>query len=116
MQGETEQADNEQEANQQQETVSIPVSPSDTLTMLFQADGTMNETAIPTVTKALKEAEGISNLKVQVLEGIATVELIKQTTVQATGVASNLIEIMQGAGFKLQTLNLSFDDEEDILV
>lgn len=36
VQGETEQADNEQEANQQQETVSIPVSPSDTLTMLFQ--------------------------------------------------------------------------------
>ncbi|EOY02299.1 Heavy metal transport/detoxification superfamily protein, putative [Theobroma cacao] len=61
-------------------------------------------------------AEGISNLKVQVLEGIGTVELTKQTTVQATGVASSLVEIIQGAGFKLQTLNLSFDDEEDIPV
>lgn len=43
-------------------------------------------------------------------------QLNKQTTVQATGVASSLVEIIQGAGFKLQTLNLSFDDEEDILV
>lgn len=40
-------------------------------------------------------------------------QLTKQTTVQATGVASNLVEIIQGSGFKLQTLNLSFEDEED---
>ncbi|XVF58136.1 hypothetical protein PTKIN_Ptkin07bG0038700 [Pterospermum kingtungense] len=83
---------------EQQESVSVPVSPSDILKMYFQ------------------EADGISNVKVQVLEGIGTVELTKQTTVQATGVASNLVEIIQGAGFKLQTLNLSFDDEEEILV
>ncbi|KAA8548059.1 hypothetical protein F0562_004680 [Nyssa sinensis] len=96
------------------QTVSVPVSPSDVLTMFFQAEGTMNETAIPTVAKALEETEGITNLKVQVLEGIASVELTKQTTVQATGVASSLVEIIQGSGFKLQTLNLSFEDEEDI--
>ncbi|KAI8032893.1 hypothetical protein LOK49_LG01G03917 [Camellia lanceoleosa] len=95
--------------------VSVPVSPSDILTMFFQAEGAMNETAIPTVTNALEETEGITNLKVQVVEGIATVELTKQTTVQATGVASNLVEIIQGSGFKLQTLNLSFEDEEDII-
>ncbi|GAV79751.1 hypothetical protein CFOL_v3_23214 [Cephalotus follicularis] len=101
---------------EQQDPVAVPVSPSDTLTMYFQADGTMNESAIPTVTKALEETEGITNLKVQVLEGIANVELTKQTTVQATGVASNLVETIQGAGFKLQTLNLSFEGEEDVLV
>ncbi|EYU34701.1 hypothetical protein ABFS82_11G127400 [Erythranthe guttata] len=94
-------------------TVSVPVSPSDVLTMFFQAEGTMTDLAIPGVTKALQEVEGITDLKVQVIEGIATVELTKQTTVQATGVASNLVETIQGSGFKLQTLNLSFQDEED---
>lgn len=73
----------------------------------------MAEDSIDKVTKAVQETEGISNLKVQVLEGIASIELKKQTTVQATGVASGLVEIIQGSGFKLQTLHLSFDDEED---
>ncbi|XP_052195255.1 uncharacterized protein LOC127803217 [Diospyros lotus] len=95
--------------------VSVPVSPSDVLSMFFQAEGTMNETAIPAVTNALQETEGVTNLKVQVAEGIATVELTKQTTIQATGVASNLVEIIQGSGFKLQTINLSFEDEDDII-
>ncbi|XP_058112169.1 uncharacterized protein LOC131255458 [Magnolia sinica] len=97
----------------EEQTVSVPVSPSDVLTMFFKVEGTMNESAIPTVSRALEETDGVSDLKVQVLEGIASVELTKQTTVQATGVASNLIEIIQGTGFKLQTLNLSFEDEED---
>ncbi|KVI09125.1 hypothetical protein Ccrd_012471 [Cynara cardunculus var. scolymus] len=91
-------------------TVSVPVSPSDILTMFFQAEGTMSEGAIPSVTSALEETEGISSLRVQVHEGIASVE--KQTTVQATGVASNLVEIIQSSGFKLQALNLSFEDED----
>ncbi|KAI3474854.1 hypothetical protein Pfo_030165, partial [Paulownia fortunei] len=95
------------------QAVSVAVSPSDVLTMFFQAEGTMTDSAVPAVTKALEEVEGITDLKVQVLEGIASVELTKQTTVQATGVASNLVEIIQGSGFKLQTLNLSFQDEED---
>ncbi|CAN6811152.1 unnamed protein product [Brassica oleracea] len=106
-------ADEEQQQQQQQETVSIPVSPSDMLTMFFQADGTLNEAAIPNVTKALQDIDGVSNLKVQVSEGVAVVELSKQTTVQATGVASSLVETIQGAGFKLQTLNLSFEDEDE---
>ncbi|XP_025885353.1 uncharacterized protein [Solanum lycopersicum] len=76
------------------QTVSVSVSPSDVLTMFFQAEGTMNEAAIPSVTNSL--------------------ELTKQTTIQATGVASSLVETIQGSGFKLQTLNLSFQDEEDI--
>lgn len=100
----------------EQQTVSVPVSPSDTLTMYFQAEGTMNETAIPKVTTALEGTEGVTDLKVRVLEGIASVELTKQTTVQATGVASSLVELVQSSGFKLQTLNLSFQDVEDALV
>ncbi|XP_073278363.1 uncharacterized protein [Primulina huaijiensis] len=95
------------------QTVSVAVSPSDILTMFFQAEGAMADSAIPTVTKALEVVEGITDLKVQIIEGIASVELTKQTIVQATGVASNLVEIIQGSGFKLQTLNLSFQDEED---
>lgn len=100
----------------EQQTVSVPVSPSDTLTMYFQAEGTMNEAAIPKVTNALEGTEGVTDLKVRVLEGIASVELTKQTTVQATGVASSLVELVQSSGFKLQTLNLSFQDVEDALV
>ncbi|CAH8370568.1 unnamed protein product [Eruca vesicaria subsp. sativa] len=112
----------QQQQQKQQETVSVsvsvsvPVSPSDMLTMFFQADGTLNEAAIPNVTKALQDIDGVSNLKVQVSEGVAVVELSKQTTVQATGVASSLVETIQGAGFKLQTLNLSFEDEDQVLV
>lgn len=43
-------------------------------------------------------------------------QLTKETTVQATGVASNLVEAIQGTGFKLQTLRLSFEDfhEDDV--
>ncbi|KAJ0229569.1 hypothetical protein HA466_0315850 [Hirschfeldia incana] len=106
----------DEDQQQQKETVSVPVSPSDMLTMFFQADGTLNEAAIPNVTKALQDMDGVSNLKVQVSEGVAVVELSKQTTVQATGVASSLVETIQGAGFKLQTLNLSFEDEDEVLV
>jgi hypothetical protein len=40
-------------------------------------------------------------------------QLTKETTVQATGVASNLVEAIQGAGFKLQTLSLSFNDFDE---
>ncbi|CAI9777350.1 unnamed protein product [Fraxinus pennsylvanica] len=76
------------------QTVSIPVSPSDVLTMLFQAEGSMTDAAIPTVTKALEDVEGVTNLEVQVIEGIANVKLTKQTTVQATGVASSLNETL----------------------
>ncbi|KAJ8421289.1 hypothetical protein Cgig2_027851 [Carnegiea gigantea] len=90
----------------------VPVSPSDKLIMFFQADGTMSEAAAPAVRQALEATEGISDLKVQISEGICSVELTKETTIQATGVASGLVEIIQGAGFKLQTLNLSFADEE----
>ncbi|KAK6913156.1 hypothetical protein RJ641_022757 [Dillenia turbinata] len=105
----------EERQTQTDQTVSVPVSPSDILTMFFQAEGTIADSAIPTVTKALENTEGVSNLKVQVLAGIASIELKKQTTIQATGVASSLVETIQGSGFKLQTLNLSFEDEEDIL-
>ncbi|KAJ6818342.1 uncharacterized protein M6B38_299840 [Iris pallida] len=98
-----------------EEPVSVPVSSSDMLTMFFKAEGMMDESLISKVSKALEDVEGISDLRVQVSEGIGSVELTKQTTVQATGVASNLVEVIQGSGFKLQTLNLSFEDEEDAI-
>jgi hypothetical protein len=47
---------------------------------------------------------------------VTFIQLTKQTTVQATGVASSLVELVQSSGFKLQTLNLSFQDVEDALV
>ncbi|KAM5581568.1 hypothetical protein ABKV19_010687 [Rosa sericea] len=106
----------EKEEGSAEQPVSVPVSPSDTLTMFFQADGTLSDAAVPAVTKALEATEGITNLKVEVHEGIGVVELKKQTTVQATGVASSLVEAIQSSGFKLQTLNLSFEEEEEIAV
>ncbi|RDX72628.1 hypothetical protein CR513_47854, partial [Mucuna pruriens] len=105
-------AESEQPSTSEQQPVAVPISPSDTLTMFFQAEGTLSETAVPALTKALEETEGVTDLKVQVAEGLAILELKKQTTVQATGVASGLVETIQGSGFKLQTLNLSFEDEE----
>ncbi|MFS7991255.1 hypothetical protein Hanom_Chr12g01068621 [Helianthus anomalus] len=75
--------------------------------MYMEAEGAMSEAAIPSVTNALEGTDDISDLKVQVLEGIASVE---KTTMQVAGVASNLVEIIQNSRFKLQTLNLSFDD------
>ncbi|XP_047310243.1 uncharacterized protein LOC124913854 [Impatiens glandulifera] len=101
-----------EEAAEAEASVVVPVSPSDVLTMFFQADGMMNEALIPAISGALQETDGISNLEVKVVEGIASIELKKQTTLQATGVASSLVEIIQGKGFKLQTLNLSFEDED----
>uniref|UniRef100_J3M628 HMA domain-containing protein n=2 Tax=Oryza brachyantha TaxID=4533 RepID=J3M628_ORYBR len=70
----------------------------------------MEERAIPKITQALEGVEGVGDLEVLIEEGIGSVVLRKETTVQATGVASNLVEAIQGAGFKLQTLSLSFDD------
>lgn len=109
---EVEQQQQQTSVTSEQPPVVVPISPSDTLTMLFQAEGTLNETAVPSLTKALEEIEGVKNLKVNVFEGLATLELEKQTTIQATGVSSSLVETIQGLGFKLQTLNLSFDDED----
>lgn len=42
-------------------------------------------------------------------------QLTKQTNIQATGVASSLVQIIEQAGFKMQALSLGFDedDEED---
>ncbi|KAL2950839.1 hypothetical protein AAZX31_19G012100 [Glycine max] len=104
--------ESEQPSTSEAPPVVVPVSPSDTLTMFFQAEGTVSETAIPALTKALEETDGVTDLKFQLAEGLAILELKKQTTVQATGVASGLLETIQGSGFKLQTLNLSFEDEE----
>ena len=41
----------------------------------------------------------------------SALQLTKITSVQETGVASGLVEVIQGCGFAVQTLSLSFDDE-----
>ena len=83
---------------------------TESLILYFKAEGTMEERAIPKITQALEAVDGVSDLEVLIEEGIGSVVLTKETTVQATGVASNLVEAIQGAGFKLQTLSLSFED------
>ncbi|RLN28324.1 uncharacterized protein C2845_PM05G20090 [Panicum miliaceum] len=96
-----------------------PAYTSDSLILYFKAEGTMEERAIPKITETLEGMEGVKDLEVLIEEGIASVvylvfiQLTKETTVQATGVASNLVEAIQGAGFKLQTLSLSFDDFDE---
>ncbi|KAJ1262374.1 hypothetical protein BS78_09G102700 [Paspalum vaginatum] len=90
-----------------------PAYTSDSLILYFKAEGTMEERAIPKITESLEGMEGVKDLEVLIEEGIASVVLTKETTVQATGVASNLVEAIQGAGFKLQTLSLSFDDFDE---
>lgn len=101
------------EGTQEEQQVTAVVSQSDKLTMFFKADGTIAESLVMKVTQALEALEDVSDVKVETLEGITTVELIKQTTVQATGVASGLVEMLLGMDFKLQSLCLSFEDEED---
>uniref|UniRef100_A0A0A9DZF4 Uncharacterized protein n=1 Tax=Arundo donax TaxID=35708 RepID=A0A0A9DZF4_ARUDO len=90
-----------------------PAYTSDSLILYFKAEGSMEERAIPKITESLESMEGVKALEVLIEEGIASVVLTKETTVQATGVASNLMEAIQGAGFNLQTLSLSFDDFDD---
>ncbi|GJP55597.1 hypothetical protein CLOM_g14546 [Closterium sp. NIES-68] len=84
---------------------------NDELVMYFKAEGALPEPSVAKVTKALEAVEGVHNVKVTVLEGCATVELTKLTTVQETGVASGLVEVIQGAGFSMQTLSLAFDED-----
>nr|ABK23791.1 unknown [Picea sitchensis] len=99
------------EGTQEEQQVTAVVSQSDKLTMFFKADGTIVEPLVIKVSQALEALEDVSDVKVETLEGITTVELVKQTTVQATGVASGLVEMLLGMDFKLQSLCLSFEDE-----
>ncbi|BBN13534.1 hypothetical protein MPTK1_6g04290 [Marchantia polymorpha subsp. ruderalis] len=86
---------------------------SDTLAMHFEAEGTIADSSIPKLTKNLEAIEGVSNVEVYISEGGATVRLTKQMNVQATGVASGLVEVITKGGFKLQALNLGFDEDGD---
>lgn len=85
---------------------------AESLSMYFKAEGSLNENAVSKVTKVLEGTEGVSKIKVYIDEGAATVELVKQTNIQATGVASSLVEIIEQAGFKMQALSLGFDDDD----
>ncbi|CAM8974404.1 unnamed protein product [Rhodiola kirilowii] len=77
-------------------------------TSFRHAEGTMNEDGYShrdqgireESTFLVQEIEWVTNLKVQVLDGIASVELTKQTTIQSTRtVASGMVEKIQGSGF-----------------
>ncbi|OAE36010.1 hypothetical protein AXG93_93s1490 [Marchantia polymorpha subsp. ruderalis] len=46
-------------------------------------------------------------------DDIDWLKLTKQMNVQATGVASGLVEVITKGGFKLQALNLGFDEDGD---
>lgn len=92
------------------EAAGAPAYTTESLILYFKAEGTMEERSIPKITQALEGMDGVSDLEVLIEEGIGSVVLTKATTVQATGVASNLVEAIQGVGFKLQTLSLSFED------
>ncbi|XP_078152822.1 heavy metal transport/detoxification superfamily protein [Carex rostrata] len=96
-----------------EDTVSVPISPSDVLVMYFKAEGAMSDDAVPKVRERLEGQEGIFDLEVTNAEGVASIVLTKVTSVQATGVASQLVDTLQSSGFKLHTLSLSFQDEED---
>eukprot|EP00897_Mesotaenium_endlicherianum_P004662 jgi/Mesen1/4223/ME000219S03353 len=85
----------------------------DNLVMYFKAEGTLPDAAYAKVQKALEGVEGVTNVKVTVTEGCAQVECTKMTTVQATGVASGIVDVIQKQGFKMQNLILGFDDEEE---
>ncbi|KAG0586920.1 hypothetical protein KC19_2G127500, partial [Ceratodon purpureus] len=87
-------------------------APAESLSMYFKAEGSLNENAVSKVTKVLEGTEGVSQVKVYIDEGAATVELVKQTNIQATGVASSLVELIEQAGFKMQALSLGFDDDD----
>ncbi|CAM8974408.1 unnamed protein product [Rhodiola kirilowii] len=96
-------------------------------TSFRHAEGTMNETVIPTVTKALEsrdwedrllsciesEIEWVTNLKVQVLDGIASVENgVDKVPAEAKGIDLQLMELEKRfpeTSMELLGLSASFD-------
>lgn len=85
----------------------------DTLVMYFKAEGTFPEANLSKVQKALEAEENVANVKITISEGCAVVECTKVTTVQATNVSTGLVQVLQSQGFKMQTLILGFDDEDE---
>ncbi|GLJ52624.1 hypothetical protein SUGI_1120050 [Cryptomeria japonica] len=105
-------AEEDTQVEEQAVTTSV-VSRSDKLTMFFKAEGSLDNKLVPKVTQTLQNLEDVSDVKIETVESITTVELVKQTTIQATGVASGLVEQLQRMGFKLLSLSLRFEDEEE---
>eukprot|EP00249_Psilotum_nudum_P004203 c17745_g1_i1 orf=277-855(-) len=104
----------QQAVDQPQSELEAPLGSVDSVTMVFKAEGTLIDSAVPKVVSVLQDIEGVSNVKVSVTEGIATAEVRKQMDIQATGVASSLVAAIQNEGFNLQHLSLSFDNVDDI--
>eukprot|EP00246_Nothoceros_aenigmaticus_P001313 TRINITY_DN11823_c0_g1_i1.p1 TRINITY_DN11823_c0_g1~~TRINITY_DN11823_c0_g1_i1.p1 ORF type:complete len:203 (+),score=28.94 TRINITY_DN11823_c0_g1_i1:91-699(+) len=102
-----------EQAESEEAVVVEPVVVQDTVSMFFKAEGTLNEASVPKLQKALEVLDGVSNVKAYVSDGAATVELTKVASIQDTGVASGLVEVLQTNGFKMQALNIGFDDDND---
>lgn len=87
--------------------------PSDSLSIFFEAEGSLPEASVASLTSALENLEGVSAVRVSTTsDATATVTLTKQMTVQETGVASSLVDVLLKGGFKVQALNLGFDEQD----
>ncbi|CAM6086832.1 unnamed protein product [Calypogeia fissa] len=87
--------------------------PSDSIAIFFEAEGSLPEASVGKLTTTLEAIEGVSGVDITASsDGTATVRLTKQMNVQATGVASGLVDVLLKGGFKLQALNLGFDEED----
>ncbi|KAH9288376.1 hypothetical protein KI387_032493 [Taxus chinensis] len=102
----------ETQIEEQAGTTSV-LTQSDKLTIFFQIEGTLDDKLVKRVTQALEDLEDVSNVMVETVEGITTIELVKHTTIQAGGVASALVQQLQGMDFKLHSLSLRVEDEEE---
>eukprot|EP00252_Welwitschia_mirabilis_P011048 TRINITY_DN2485_c0_g1_i1.p1 TRINITY_DN2485_c0_g1~~TRINITY_DN2485_c0_g1_i1.p1 ORF type:complete len:241 (-),score=58.39 TRINITY_DN2485_c0_g1_i1:400-1122(-) len=97
----------------EEQPLTAVVSQSDKLTLFFRAEGKLDEELTPKVQQSLEVLDNVSDVKIINAEGVTIVELVKETSIQDTGVSSGLVENLQKTGFKLQSLSLRFEDEED---
>ncbi|CAM6092431.1 unnamed protein product [Calypogeia fissa] len=101
------------QASETEEVSEEGAFPSDWIAIFFEAEGSLPEASVGKLTSTLEAIEGVSGVDITASsDGTATVRLTKQMNVQATGVASGLVDVLLKGGFKLQALNLGFDEED----
>ncbi|EFJ22764.1 hypothetical protein SELMODRAFT_415962 [Selaginella moellendorffii] len=74
------------------------------LVMMLKAEGSMPDVSIPIVQSSLEAMEDVSDVRITTFEGL--------TSISATNVASEIVDTMEKAGFRMHTLNLAIDDED----
>ncbi|XP_002968622.2 uncharacterized protein LOC9631577 [Selaginella moellendorffii] len=82
------------------------------LVMMLKAEGSMPDVSIPIVQSSLEAMEDVSDVRITTFEGLTSISLTKKTIIQATNVASEIVDTMEKAGFRMHTLNLAIDDED----